>query len=402
MTAALETVMIVGALILALPVIVLFLQVLASLLPRRAADMPPGARPRIAVLIPAHNEQLVIGATLMSVARQLAPGDRLLVVADNCTDRTAEIARQQGAEVSERSDPLHRGKGYALDHGLRFLDQTTAPEVVIFLDADCALKDGCIQRLALTSMHSGRPVQATYLMARPEAGKKTASLVCLAWTVKDFVRPLGWHNLGLPCQLAGSGIAFPWAVARAVDLASGHLAEDLKQGLDLALQGRFPLFCPDAVVISDVAPGGQPSASQRARWEHGTIAAALEYLPRLLGQMLKAPSLSLLAMALDVSVPPLALLALMLGAWLVLSAGFLLFSGIAMPLVFCALLCALFFATICLAWWRHGRNILPLSWLVFAPLYALAKIPLYGRFFLDRQRAWVRGDRQAVTQVEKL
>lgn len=402
MMTVVATILIIGSLILALPVLVLFLQVLASLFPRRAADIPPGARPRVAVLIPAHNEQFAIRATLISAARQLVPGDRLVVVADNCTDRTAEIVRQLGAEVTERSDPFHRGKGYALDHGLSFLDRTGAPEVVIFLDADCQLKAGCIERLALTSIQSGRPVQAAYLMARPPAGKKTAALVCLAWTVKDFVRPLGWHRLGLPCQLAGSGIAFPWAVARAVNLASGHLAEDLKQGLDLALQGRFPLFCPEAVVISDVAPGGQPSDSQRARWEHGTIAAAVEYLPRLLGRMGKAPSLSLLAMALDVSVPPLALLALMLGAWLTVGAVFFLLSGSAGPLGLCALLCGVFFATICLAWAGHGRDIIPLSWLVFAPVYALAKIPLYGRFFLNRQRAWVRGDRQAVTQVEKL
>jgi cellulose synthase/poly-beta-1,6-N-acetylglucosamine synthase-like glycosyltransferase len=401
MTMALEIALIAVALVLAVPVLVLFLQVVASLMPRRAARDPWGVRPRLAVLIPAHNEQFVIGKTLMSVARQLAPGDRMVVVADNCTDRTAEIARRNGAEVTVRSDPFHRGKGYALDHGLTFLDRSGAPEVVIFLDADCDLNDGCLQRLALRSVQSGRPVQAAYLMAPPRSRTKTAAMVCFAWKVKDFVRPLGWHRLGLPCQLAGSGMAFPWNVARAVNLASGHLAEDLKQGLDLALAGRFPIFCPDAVVISDVAPGGKPSASQRARWEHGTIAAAIEYLPRLLGRMFKAPSLSLLAMALDVSVPPLALLALLLGGSLMLCAGFFFLSGAAAPMELCALLSVLFFATICLAWWGHGREIIPLHWLVFAPVYALAKIPLYGRYFLNRQRAWVRGDRQAMTQAEK-
>jgi len=197
-------------------------------------------------------------------------------------------------------------------------------------------------------------------------------------------------------------MAFPWKVARAIDFANGHLAEDLKQGLDLALIGQFPLFCPEAVVISDVAPDGQPSDSQRARWEHGVIAVALEYVPRLLAGMLKAPSLSLLAMTLDVCVPPLALLALLLGASLAVNTGYFLLSGNAVPMSLSALLCAAFFTTICLAWWRFGRDIIPLSWLVFAPLYALAKIPLYARFFLERQRGWVRGDRQAVTHVEKV
>jgi cellulose synthase/poly-beta-1,6-N-acetylglucosamine synthase-like glycosyltransferase len=396
MMVALEAALIFAGLILALPVLVLLLQVLASLLPRRKAKLPQGPRPRIAVLIPAHNEQSVLGKTLLSVAGQLVPGDRLVVVADNCSDRTAEVAHQLEAEVTVRSDPVNRGKGYALDHGLTFLEQSGAPEVVIFLDADCELDDGCIYRLALSSFQSGRPVQAAYLMAPPRPRQKTASMVCFAWKVKDFVRPLGWDRLALPCQLAGSGMAFPWEVARVTDLATGHLAEDLKQGLDLAIAGKFPLFCPDAVVTSDVAPGGRPSASQRARWEHGTIAIAMEYLPRLLGRLWEAPSLSLLAMALDISVPPLALLALMLGAYLVLTLGLFLIAGVTAPVAVSALLCALFFAAICLAWRRYGQEIIPLRWLVFAPVYAFLKIPLYGRFFLDRQRVWARGDRQPI------
>lgn len=392
----LQAALILAGLLLALPVLVLLVQTLASLAPLHKTDLPQGPRPRIAVLIPAHNEQAVLGKTLLSVRRQLVPGDRLVVVADNCADRTEQVARQQGAEVAVRCDPVNRGKGYALDHGLTFLEQSGAPQVVIFLDADCELGEGCIHRLALSSFQSGRPVQAAYLMAQPRPRQKMACLVCFAWTVKDFVRPLGWRRLALPCQLAGSGMAFPWAVARATDLATAHLAEDLKQGLDLAIAGQFPLFCPEAVVISDVAPGGRPSASQRARWEHGTIGIAIEYIPRLLGRFCRAPSLSLLAMTLDLSVPPLALLALLLAAYLVLALGFFLVTGAAAPVALCALLCALFFATICLAWWRHGQEIIPLHWLVFAPVYALRKIPLYGKFFLDRQRVWARGERQQI------
>ena len=91
-------------------------------------------------IVPAHNEEAGLPATLRSCADLDYPAGkyRVYIVADNCSDQTAELARQQGAEVSTRSDPFRRGKGYALDHGLTFLDQTGAPEVVIFLDADCA------------------------------------------------------------------------------------------------------------------------------------------------------------------------------------------------------------------------------------------------------------------------
>lgn len=394
MIGTLVALLVFASLVLAVPVLVMFLLVAMSLPRLRVSAPPPGARPRVAVLVPAHDEQLVIGKTLASIAGQIAPADRIVVIADNCTDGTAGIARQHGAEVTIRCDPVLRGKGYALDHGLKFLERTGAPEIVVLIDADCQLGRGCIDRLAHASLRSGRPAQAAYLMTTPKPARKTASMVSFAWKVKDFVRPLGWHRLTLPCQLAGSGMAFPWEVIRAADLAGGHLAEDLKLGLDLAMMGKFAVFCPDAVVTSDVAVGGSPSRSQRARWEHGVIETTMRYLPRLLIRFCKAPSLPLLAVALDLCIPPLALLALMLGADLVLALGFLFAFGAVAPVTVSALVCIFFFAAICLAWWRHGQDIMPFRWLVFAPLYAIMKIPMYGSFFLNRQRAWVRGERQ--------
>jgi hypothetical protein len=67
-----------------------------------------------------------------------------------------------------------------------------------------------------------------------------------------------------------------------------------------------------------------------------------------------------------------------------------------LPVIVSGIVCAFFLAAIVLAWWRHGRDILPLHWLIFAPVYAVMKIPLYGRFFFNRQRAWVRGVRRAM------
>lgn len=351
------------------------------------------ARPRIAVLIPAHNEQFVIRSTIASIVGQLADGDRLVVVADNCVDHTAEAARQLGAEVTVRVDRNLRGKGYALDHGIRFLEQTGAPDVVIFIDADCLVKPDSIDRLARATAQSRRPVQGAYLMNPPRSPSKTASLVAFAWTVRDFIRPLGWKRLGLPCQLSGSGMAFPWNVIQSADLANDHLVEDLKQGLDMALTGVFPLFCPEAVVTSDVGKDGEPCYAQRARWEHGAIATILQYLPRLVIGVLRTRSLRLLAVTLDLSVPPLALLTLTLGVYLGLVSAFAIMMQSRGPLIIGSIDFILMFSCILLAWWRHGRDILPLRWLALAPVYAVRKIPLYCRFLWDRQRVWARGER---------
>lgn len=377
-----------------MPILTLFLQVLAALPKELAREIPNIARPRIAVLIPAHNEQFVIRSTLASIGDQLADGDRVVVVADNCVDHTAEAARLLGAEVTIRNERGLRGKGYALDHGMRFLEQTDAPDVVIFIDADCIVKPGSIDRLARVSIQSMRPVQGAYLMNPPSPPRKTASIVAFAWKIRDFVRPLGWKRLGLPCQLSGSGMAFPWNIIRPVNLANDNLVEDLKQGLDMALTGVFPLFCPEAVVTSDVGKGGEPSYAQRARWEHGTLATIVEYLPRLLLRVCRTGSLPLLAVTLDLSVPPLALLTLSLGVYLLLALVVAITMQRTAPLAIAAVNTILLLSCIVLAWWRHGRDILPGRWLAFAPIYAVRKIPLYCRFFWNRQRAWARGERE--------
>jgi cellulose synthase/poly-beta-1,6-N-acetylglucosamine synthase-like glycosyltransferase len=394
MLSVVEILLVLVGIILALPVLTLFLQVSIALPTRPAPKTPESRRPRIAVLVPAHDEQHVIAETLASISRQLQAADRLVVVADNCSDQTTDIARRSGAEVTIRTDPILRGKGYALDHGLQFLEQTGIPEVVVVVDADCQLNDGCIDRLARLTVLSMRPMQAAYLLNPPRSPQKMASLVSFAWKVKDLIRPLGWHRLNLPCQLAGSGMAFPWEVLRSINLASGYLVEDLKLGLDLALSGKFPLFCPEAVVTSNVAAGGSPSYSQRSRWEHGSIQTMVTYLPRLFIGFCKAPDLRLIAMAMDLSIPPLALLALALSTHLAITVLFFLVSGISVPVVITSVTCSLFFVSIVLAWWRYEREFLPLGWLVFAPIYAIKKIPLYVRFVADRQRKWIKGDRE--------
>ena len=126
----------------AIPVILFCIEVLAALvMPQRELLLPPGsaARRRIAVLVPAHNESMGLLATLEAVKKQLQSGDRLLVVADNCTDDTAVIAKAAGAEVAERHDLANIGKGYALEWGLRQL-KADPPGIVAVIDADCRLR----------------------------------------------------------------------------------------------------------------------------------------------------------------------------------------------------------------------------------------------------------------------
>lgn len=379
-------------LLILLPVLVLCAQVLLACLPARPVPVAQGRRPRLAVLVPAHNESSIIIATLNSLLPQLQAGDRLLVVADNCTDDTAALARAAGAEVIERSNQQQRGKGYALDFGVRHL-AADAPEVMIIVDADCQVSDGTLARLAISCIDSGRPVQALYLMHAPEGSGLKVRIAEFAWRVKNLVRPVGWARLGLPCQLMGSGMAFAWQDIGLINLASGHIVEDLQMGLDFCRSGKPPLFCPAAHVSSYFPRSDEGLNTQRTRWEHGHLGVILSDAPKLLLESLRRGNWKLLGMSLDLLVPPLALLILVVGvafsiAWLLFMLG-----GLLVLALIASIGMLLLGLAIISAWAKFGREIVSIVALLYAPFYILKKIPLYLSFLLKRQVDWVRSKR---------
>ena len=266
-------------LLLLVPAAVLLLEVLAAFLPERPDESRAGTRPRFAVLVPAHNEAAGIAAALASIRPQVSNADRLIVIADNCTDDTQKIAVAAGAEVIERQDPLRRGKGYALDFGIRHLS-ADPPDVVIVIDADCVLGPGCLDAIAAQAAASGRPVQAQYRFDLPvllEGQRPPAMLMAtFAARLKNLARPLGLQRLGLPCQLMGTGMALPWQLISDAHLATSEIVEDLVLGLDLAQRGHPPLFCPKATVNSAFPATKEGQDSQRTRWETGHLTTIIK------------------------------------------------------------------------------------------------------------------------------
>ncbi len=383
--------------LLSIPVLVLLVQVVLALPARRSpvahADTP---RPRSAVLMPAHDEAAGIAASLATVTPQLAAGDRLLVVADNCRDDTARIATAAGAEVVERIDDARRGKGYALDFGVRQLI-ADPPGVLVIVDADCAVQPGALDRLVRECAAHGRPVQALYLMQSPPGAGLKARLAEFAWVVKNLVRPLGWHRAGLPCQLMGTGMAFPWPLIREARLASGHLVEDMQLGLDLAADGTPPRFCPEAQVTSRFPTEAAGLATQRTRWEHGHLSVIAGQAPKLLWQAMRQGRPALAAMVLDLAVPPLAALVLLLSSLWMASALIAAGGASVWPLGIATAALVLLTAAVLIAWAGYARHIIGLGELLGAPLYALAKLPLYLRWFGRRQLEWVRTRRDDKT-----
>jgi cellulose synthase/poly-beta-1,6-N-acetylglucosamine synthase-like glycosyltransferase len=380
--------------LLAVPVTVLCLEIFLGVLGPPFQNIPRNASlQRVAVLVPAHNESTGIVPTLEDVKAQLRPGDRLLVVADNCSDDTAAVSGSLGAEVVHRYDNERIGKGYALDYGLRHLGGGP-PDIVVMIDADCRLEECAIERLASLCAATDRPAQACYLMTTPEGSQHTNQVAEFAWRLKNWVRPLGLGSIGLPCQLVGTGMAVPWHLIRSVDVASGWIVEDLKLGLDLAAAGHAPLFCPSARVTSQFAHTTEGVVSQRKRWEHGHIGIILKKAPQLLCVAVARGNLDLVVLVLDIAVPPLSLLAIFLVVVSAMTTVAALVGLCSTPMIV-SIICLIGFATaLVLAWSKYGRDILEPRKALLMPFYILAKLGLYGELLFGKVTTrWVRTDR---------
>lgn len=393
MIETLTFVLLVLAFAMAIPTLFLAIQIGAARLPARlSASISSSPCPKIAVVMPARNEEAIISRTVASVMNQLPPDGRLLVVADNCTDNTAEIALHAGAEVTVRQDIKRIGKGYALDHGVRLL-APDPPKVVIFVDSDCEVADGALEILARRCVSTGHPVQARYSMLTQPTASPGDKISQLAWTIKTLVRPSGSAHLGWPCQLMGSGMALPFEIIAQIDLATGHLAEDQKLGAELALLGKAPLFCPVAQVSSQLPPGESGQRQQHTRWEHGHLMIIGEFFFPLMRRAISKPSAQLLAFTLDLCIPPLSLLALSFVLLEAIALSWFIMTGSASPLVVASIVLTCFAGSISSAWWRFGRDLISPRELLAAPAYCLLKIPSFIRFYVNRQVDWVRTER---------
>lgn len=395
-----DIVLFVIALLLLVPITVLFIECSAALLPSRSDTRDVGGpQPRVAVLVPAHNEALCIGATLETLLPQLTTSERVVVIADNCTDETAAIGRTCGATVIERIDPDRRGKGYALDYGLRFLE-ADPPDVVVVVDADCIVHQGTIEQIVRLADATSRPVQATYLMEQPANPGPKDSVSALAFMVKNLVRPSGLQRLGCPVLLTGTGMAFPWSVIQSATLASSNIVEDMQLALDLAISGQAPVFCEYAKVIGRLPQQQQAAKSQRTRWEHGHLQTLLTQVPKLFNASVRQRRFDLLAIALDLCIPPLSLLVMM---WIAVMGGALLAGALGVswiPAIVLAIEGLLIFLSIVGAWAKFGRTDLPVLTLLAVPSYVLWKIPLYLAFLVRPQTKWIRTARDVVDAPE--
>lgn len=383
--------------IIAVPPVILSacfaVEVLAGLRPVRAPSSRSSLTPASStIIIPAHNEEESIAATITALGVEAAGIADLLVVADNCSDRTAELARAAGARVVVRTDPDLRGKGYALAFARAELAKAP-PAVVIIIDADCRLDQAGIQALAAAAAARPNPVQAVNLL-RPDLGAPPFVQVSnFAFMVRNLVRQRGLQRLAGRVHLTGTGMAFPWTLFAEADLGGASIVEDLNLGVSLAAKGHAAVLVEDANVWSAAATVGQ-TLQQRERWEGGFLTNALPAgLRGLWRSAVRLDRRGMIA-AIDLCIPPLVVLGLLNGGALILLGLAAALTGSTFALAAVLAATALAGAAVGLAWLREGRAYASAGAIACIPVYAARKLPMYARLLVrGAPRDWVRTDR---------
>lgn len=263
---------------------------------------------RFLVLVPAHNEEPVIGRCLEAIDADRRPGDHVLVVADRCTDATASIARDSGSPVLARGPGEEPGRAAARQAGLEHA-RGLEWDAVVMLDADSLIEPGFFSSCERGLLAGAGAVQGR---SESEPGRTLpAEASVAARTLQGVTFPRGRDRLGVCVRLGGTGMA----ISREIALRhrfSAPASEDLFFTLELLLAGVRCRHVDRARLCSQGAATWSSFGGQKMRYEAGRMAAARAYLPRLLSRAIRRRDPAALEAAWFLATPPFALAALSL------------------------------------------------------------------------------------------
>jgi MYXO-CTERM domain-containing protein len=355
---------------------------------RRRRDPATGAaRPRLTIVVPAHDEEATLPACLRSLREAIDAdgGDaRVVVVADACADATARVAEGMGARVLVRDDEAERGKGFALRHAWQTL-RAESIDALAVVDADTVVDASFVREVRAHLGSGADAVQTRNLVRNPDASARTR-LLSLGMLAMNLVRPLGRERLGCSVGVFGNGFAVRRDALEQVPFTGSSITEDLDFHLRLVLAGRRVRFVDSTSVWSDMPTTGSEARGQRARWEGGRLNALRRWAPSLLRHV-AGGRLRLLEPLGDLLLLPLAYHAALLSLLLVLpwSPGRLLGAFGLAVLAFHVVLAA-----------QLGGRLRDLLALPAVPFYLLWKLALLGRIVAAArpQAAWLRTPRR--------
>jgi cellulose synthase/poly-beta-1,6-N-acetylglucosamine synthase-like glycosyltransferase len=373
--------------LLTLPLLVeLAVLTLASCLPRRRRRKRVIHEPiRLAVIIPAHNEENAIAACVESLRVSAAgTNTRIIAIVHNCTDRTGERAARAGAELAVFDDPQAKGKGAALAFGFSYA-ALQAVDAYLVVDGDSTVSHNLVGAVREAIAEGARAVQCRYEMESSSERPKSR-LTALAFRGFNVIRPAGRDRLGLSAGILGNGFAIRKALLTETPYSSLSLVEDLEFHIRLVLSGNKVQFLGEAKVSSALPASKQGEVTQRSRWEGGRANAAKTWLTPLLRHLLRGrprafePILDLASLPIGYAVACLLIGAALPLVWLRI------YAFIAVAIIAGHILTA--------AWWGNDFAA-DLRILVRAPSYILWKIFMLPSLLRSSRTdaAWVRTER---------
>lgn len=347
---------------------------------------------KLGVIIPAHNEELGIQTTIEAIRECDYPQELLtiMVIADNCSDRTADIARQSGVIVVERTNPEQIGKGQALDWFLTTKkDLYQNLEAVSFVDADVTPDTNMFKELsAALSSPSTKAVQGFNGVANPLDNWRTA-LNTAAFNVFNHLRMAGNNKLFGTSMLKGLGMAFTTDVLLKHGWPAHSVVEDVEFSLVLLDDNITIQYNPYAVITSEMATSRKQADSQRLRWEGGRFRLATKIVPQLIAKLLNR-HFQYLHFIMDLVIPPLAILVVLL-----ICAFFLALTLFpqSLPLVIGLMVSIIFY--IASGQLQRKAGIRLWLYLFTSPAFILWKLFVYIKMiFLQKKLAWTRTTRK--------
>lgn len=381
---------------LALPATAASLYLLLFTLLSGALPVPlrSSGRLRFDVVVPAHDEAAAIEGVVANLRKLDWPADgfRVLVVADNCTDSTAALARACGATVLERRDPTRRGKGYALDFALHTSQAHGWADAVVVVDADTEVSANLLEAFAARIENGTKAIQAHYDVLNPQASWRTR-LMTIAMASFHRVRSRARERLQLSCGIRGNGWCVTHRLLRQVPYRAFSLAEDIEYGIDLGLAGYRVHYADEAHVAATMVSGEQAARTQRRRWEGGRLQLIRTRILPLLRAAKDPDGGVCLDLALDLLMPPLSYVAVNIAALLALAGLALLWESSMETWWSLGLACGVSLLLYVLRGWQlSGVGMRGLMDLARAPSFVLWKLLLMLR---ARESAeWVRTKRE--------
>jgi cellulose synthase/poly-beta-1,6-N-acetylglucosamine synthase-like glycosyltransferase len=295
---------------------------LLTLLSAAQPRLPPSSRKlQFDIIIPAHNEEHVIANVIRSVQAVDWPADRfrVLVVADNCTDATAQIASAAGAHVLQRFDQERRGKGYALAFGFEASRARGWAHAVVVIDADAQVSENLLEAYACRIEQGEHAVQVHYGVSNTDASWRTR-LLSIAKAAFHIVRSRARERIGASCGIRGNGWAVTHTLLGKVPYAAFSLTEDLEYGIDLGVAGFRVAYADEAHSDAEMVSGESDARKQRQRWESGRFQLVRKMTVPLLLHAVRRRSLVCFDLACDLMVLPLSYVVLNVVTLIVLAA----------------------------------------------------------------------------------